>query len=277
MTVDPAYYDLPKKGPYAPALGSALIHVAEPNAGHERAYNRWYEDEHFYNGAMFLPWMFAGRRWVATRDLQQLRHPVDSPIAQPVTAGCYASIYWVTAGRYDDHIRWSVSMNERDRAEGHGFYEWTHVYTAFHDFLGSRSREAGGPRDYQSLDYPYDGMVLEVVDASEDETRDALDTWLAETYVPSLQQAPRSPVAQTLRFAPLPLPADKAPDVADIPGNDQRVTMIHFLDEDPRLRWTTHFASHSHRIGDGGLGVLQLCAPFIPTRPGTDAYVDELR
>ena len=38
-------------------------------------------------GAMAMPWMFAGRRWVATRELQLLRAPEESAVARPVTAG----------------------------------------------------------------------------------------------------------------------------------------------------------------------------------------------
>ena len=59
------YSTLPGEGPYDVAIGSALITMVEPHEGHEHAYNRWYEDDHFYSGAMAMPWMFAGRRWVA--------------------------------------------------------------------------------------------------------------------------------------------------------------------------------------------------------------------
>ena len=52
------------------AIGSALITMVEPNVGHEHAYNRWYEDDHFYSGAMHGPWTFAGRRWVAPKALR---------------------------------------------------------------------------------------------------------------------------------------------------------------------------------------------------------------
>src|SRR6202049_1954679 len=106
-----AYSILPSTGPYDTKIGAALITLVEPHVGHERAYNRWYEDDHFYAGAMAMPWMFAGRRWVATRDLQQLRYPEESVVAQPVTSGCYLSLYWITAGRYRDHLRWTVATN----------------------------------------------------------------------------------------------------------------------------------------------------------------------
>ena len=34
------------------ALGSALFTLVEPHTGHEVAYNRWYERDHFYAGCM---------------------------------------------------------------------------------------------------------------------------------------------------------------------------------------------------------------------------------
>src|SRR5262249_56051780 len=101
MTDNP-YTELPKLGPYEVGLGGALITMVEPHPGHERAYNRWYEDDHFYAGATVGPWMFAARRWVATRDLQLMRYPTDSPVAQPVTIGAYTSVYW-TIARHHDH------------------------------------------------------------------------------------------------------------------------------------------------------------------------------
>ena len=33
-------------------LGSMLLTLVEPHRGHEVAYNRWYERDHFYSGCM---------------------------------------------------------------------------------------------------------------------------------------------------------------------------------------------------------------------------------
>lgn len=79
------YAELAATGPYGVHPGHALITMVEPHPGHEYAYNRWYEDDHYYAYAMAMPWMYAGRRWVATRDLQLLRYPEKSAVAQPVT------------------------------------------------------------------------------------------------------------------------------------------------------------------------------------------------
>ena len=273
---DPSPYStLPLEGPDDTAIGSALITMVEPHVGHERAYNRWYEDDHFYSGAMAMPWMFAGRRWVAPRDLQLLRYPEDSPIAQPVTAGCYISTYWITAGRYEDHLRWTVAANQRLNPNGRIYYDRTHVYTAFQEYVGAVRREETGPRDYQTLDYPYGGLVVEVVDALDGVARDDLWAWLRDEHIPAVLGG--SGIAQCLAFHPMPLPEGKQPFVADLPGIDDRLTLLWFTDDDPRTAWDSSFAREGDEVAGSGLGKVQLVAPFIPTIPGTDTYVDDLR
>ena len=61
------YEEIARQLPNDVRIGGALITMVEPHVGHEHAYNRWYEDDHFYSGAMHGPWTFAGRRWVAPR------------------------------------------------------------------------------------------------------------------------------------------------------------------------------------------------------------------
>ena len=272
---DSPYSVLPSEGPYDVAIGSALITMVEPHIGHERAYNRWYEDDHFYSGAMAMPWMFAGRRWVAPRALQQLRYPADSTIAQPVTAGCYLSTYWITAGRYEDHLRWTVATNQRLGPDGRVYGDRTHVYTAFQEYVGAVYRDADGPRDIHSLDYPYEGLVLEVVDAADGVDRDTLWSWLRDEHVPSVLAG--SPVAMCLVFRPMPLPVDRQSFVEDLPGLDRRSTLLWFTESSPVDVWDASFARDSEVVEQSKLGTVELAAPFVPTVPGTERYVDELR
>jgi hypothetical protein len=274
---EPGYTDLPQLSTHPVGIGGALISMVEPHPGQEQAFNRWYEDDHYYAGGLGMPWMFAGRRFVATRELQLLRYPDPSVVADPVTAGCYLHVYWLTTGHVEDHIRWTVSTNQVLRANDRIHLQRSHVYTAFQDFAGSAMREVRGPRDYQTLDHPYQGLVMEVLGTADAVPREELEAWLVAEYVPWVHRSPGSPVGGSVWFRPQPLPADKQPDAHDVPGTDRRLTVLHFLDTDPRAVWSSHFAGNGARIATAGVGAMELAAPFLPVVFGTDKYVDELR
>lgn len=270
------YAELAAVGPYGTHPGHALITMVEPHPGHEYAYNRWYEDDHYYAGAMAMPWMQAGRRWVATRDLQLLRYPEKSAIAQPVTAGCYLSTYWITAGRYDDHMRWTVAVNKRLNRDARVYHDRTHVLTAFQNHEATVYRDgAAGPRDVHALDHPYAGLVLQVVEADTPERRAPLLHWLRTRHLP--KRLPGSPAALVTVFSPTPLPGDRMTYVKQVEGVDTRLTLLWFLQTDPRECWEPYFTGLDAAVAESELGRVELVAPFIPTVPGTDTYVDRLR
>ncbi|MBP5867956.1 hypothetical protein QBB33_11580 [Streptomyces scabiei] len=270
------YAELAAVGPYGVRPGHALITMVEPHPGHEYAYNRWYEDDHYYAGAMAMPWMFSGRRWVATRDLQLLRAPEKSAIAQPVTAGCYLSTYWITDGRYDDHMRWTVAINKRLNRDARVYQDRTHVFTAFQDHEVTVYRDgAAGPRDFHALDHPYAGLVLQVIDAEGPVERAELLEWLRSRHLP--KRLAGSPAAMVTVFRPTPLPLDRMSYVKQVEGVDTRLTLLWFLEADPRDRWEAYFGGLGEAVAESGLGRQELLAPFVPTVPGTDRHVDRLR
>ncbi|MER7954162.1 hypothetical protein [Streptomyces sp. NPDC096030] len=271
---DETYAELAAVGPYGVHPGHALITMVEPHPGHEYAYNRWYEDDHYYAGAMAMPWMFAGRRWVATRDLQELRAPEKSAVAQPVTAGCYLSTYWVTEGRYDAHMKWTVAINKRLNRDARVYRDRTHVFTAFQDHEATVYRDgAAGPRDFHALDHPYQGLILQVIDAEGPEARAELLEHLVARELP--KRLTGSPAAMVTVFRPTPLPGDRMTYVKQVEGVDTRLTLLWFLERDPRTCWAEHFTDLATLGADSGRS--ELIAPFIPTVPGTDRYVDRLR
>jgi hypothetical protein len=271
------YAALASRGPYGVEIGTSLITMVEPHPGHEYGYNRWYEDDHFYGGAMAMPWMFAGRRWVATRELQRLRYPEKSAVAEPVGAGCYLSVYWLTRGRHDEHMRWTVGINRRLNRDGRVYRDRTHVFTSFQQHAGVAYRDgAAGPRDVHALDHPYAGLVLEVIDAEDAGQRDRLLDWLLERGLPGRLPA-GGPAAMCVLFRPLPLPVDKMSYVKPVDGTETRLTLLWFLQQDPRACWDA-FTGLDTEVAAAVPGArVELVAPFIPTLPGTDVYVDELR
>lgn len=78
-------------------------------------------------------------------------------------------------------------------------------------------------------------------------------------------------------FRPTPLPGDRMTYVKQVEGVDTRLTLLWFLEADPREVWQSHFAALDGDLVERGLGRVELVAPFVPTVPGTDRYVDQLR
>ena len=62
----------------------------------------------------------------------------------------------------------------------------------------------------------------------------------------------------------------------DVPGGEARVTVLWFLDSDPRSCWD-QFRGLPEPVAAAGLGKVEFLGPFIPTLPGTERYVDQLR
>jgi hypothetical protein len=274
------YFRLPGVGPDDPSLGAALITWVEPNPEHVVAYNRWYEDDHMITGAMSMPWMFACRRWVAPRRLQHLRAPLDSRIAQPLSAGKYLALYWVNTGRLADHRDWAVAANYRLHAEGRGscrgagfdpMEERSHVFTGFAAYRGPTYRDDDVPRDVHTLVQPYAGLVLELIDAG-DGDREALHAWLANDDLPSRVGGS---VALALRFDPQRLPETRMTHTKRVEGTEAMIALLHFLECDPEDCWAERFADTEERLRSAN-GVLAAQAAFIPTRHGTNQYTSEL-
>ena len=124
---------------YPVKVGSMLLTLVDPNRGFEAAYNRWYERDHFYAGCMIGPFLFAGSRWVATRELKEARWPRGGEtVASPTDAGSYVAIYWVERGHHADHFDVWARQQVRDLyAAGRGFAERRHTHTVLYDHLGA--------------------------------------------------------------------------------------------------------------------------------------------
>jgi hypothetical protein len=267
-----AYAQLPQEGANEAALGGAFISLVEPHAGYELAYTRWYEDDHFYAGAMTFPWWFSGRRWIATSELRAQRVPAASSL----DAGWSLATYWITAGRLRDQARWLEATVARLRMQERMFDQRTHVMTGFFEPVASWSAPGHGPRALHALDYPYAGVVLELLDAPSAARRPDLLSWLGAQHVP--HRLAGGGVAQCVCFAPLPWPGDGETSWFDYAApQPERLALLWFLLGDPRSEWGSTFALDEQLIHDGGQGQLEFAGGFIPALPGSDQYLDELR
>ncbi len=254
-----------------------LFTLVDPHRGHEVAYNRWYERDHYYAGCMIGPWLMAGSRWVAPRTLKDLRLPPGSPFARPIDAGSYLAIYWIHAGHHDDHFRWAGEQVHWLYAHGRGFRERSHVHTALYDHRASVYRDADPVPVELALDHRYPGLVVAVLERVESASEGAVDAWLANEALPELLASSR--VACAAVFSPHPTegsPTQNAPmDLGSAPGGPERRLLLFFLECDPREEWE-RFRSLSGSVDGSGIARTLFFGPFLPTVIGTDTYADEL-
>jgi len=265
---------------YPVKVGSMLLTLVEPNPGFARAYNRWYERDHYYGGCMVGPWLFAGSRWVATRPWKDRRWPDESPVARPTDAGSYVAVYWVEQGHHHEHFgEWSIHQVRDLYATGRGFPERTHVHTATFDHVGASYRDDDPVPVELALDRGYDGLVVLWWDASSGTGRDLADR-LAAGYVPDLLAG--SPVEIASSWVPSTpddgsaSAASGAPmDLGSPAGGTDRLVQLLFVagDLDEAV---TRVRSYTDTVEADGVATLGLAAPFLRTVPGTDTYVDEL-
>lgn len=291
-------------------VGSCLFTMVDPVRGHEVDYNRWYERDHFYAGCMVGPWLFAGRRWVATRDLKDLRFPADSPVAVPVDAGSYLAIYWVHEGRHDEHFAWSIDQVVGLYRSGRGFEHRVHAHTALLHEPRFHYRDDDYVPVELALDHPYRGLAVVAVDPPDgaapadgappadgagpaggpDPVGDSdladgappadssgLEEHLRAEALPRLMDG--SAVASMVSWSyvtPASGATDRAPmDLGTPPGPPERRVQLFFLEDDPAEVWPL-FRDYGAGLAAAGTGEVVFAAGFRPTIVGTDTYTDQL-
>jgi hypothetical protein len=253
-------------------VGHMLFTMVDPQRGHEVAYNRWYERDHFYAGCLVGPWLFAGRRWVAPRALKALRYPRESELAKPdVTAGSYVAIYWIHAGRFDEHREWAGQQVRWLYQNGRGFTARTHVHTLLYDLQWTTYRDADPVPIELALDHGFAGMVSLAGRRAPGVDAVTMDGWWREHAPAFLQDSPVacvtswSPVPQ--RGAPMDIPVVENPDALRM--------HLFFLDREPIDGWS-RFEELGRSLVASGLGQVVFASPWLPTVVGTDRYTNDL-
>ena len=261
---------------YPVKVGSMLLTLVEPAPGFERAYNRWYERDHFYGGCMVGPWLFAGSRWVATRGMKDLRWPAESTIAQPTDAGSYVAVYWVEQGHHRDHFgEWSIHQVRDLYSTGRGFAERTHVHTSTFHYVGTVYRDDDPVPVELALDRGYDGLVILWWDASEGTGKD-LHAVLAGSRLPALLAGSPIEIASSwVPSVPDEGARDAPMDLGSSAGGTDRLVQLLFLTGDVDAA-VDQVRSYTDAVESDGTATLLLATPFLRTVVGTDTYVDQL-
>lgn len=259
-------------------VGSMLYTLVDPSEGHEVAYNRWYERDHFYGGCMSGPWCLAGSRWVATRGLKDLRFPKDdtNSISRPYDRGSYVAVYWVEAGHHDEHFAWGAEQVVRLYRAGRGFDERLHAHTVLYMHGADHYRDDDPVPVELALDHHYAGIASMVVERTGGVAAARLEEWLADEGLPALFA--NGPVASCSEWKAVPRDdlTGRAPmDLGSPPINGESILQVFFIESDPRGCWD-RFVDYAERLEASGLGRVTSAAPFFRTDVGTDRYTDEL-
>lgn len=256
-------------------LGTLLFTMVEPHRGHEVAYNRWYERDHFYAGCMVGAYNFAGDRFVATARHKALRYPLDSPMTPDPAQGSYLAIYWVLAGHHDEWNRWSVDNVQWLHANGRMFPDRTHTHTVLYDHAWSMQADPDGTPVELALDRDYPGLVVNVGELADGVDHADVEAWVRNEWGPSAMGTPWGPdlIASS---TPLPLLDDAPADVPRVANADRRFLQLHFCTSDPADHWDEGYARFGAELEASGLATHLWSAPFIQTVVGTDTYTDEL-
>jgi hypothetical protein len=268
------------------ALGSALFTLVEPHKGHEVAYNRWYERDHFYAGCMIGPWYFAGRRWVCTRDLKDMRLVGGAPLFGDDRAGSFLALYWTLKGRFRENTDWSTRQVHWLHRHDRMFAERDHIHTLLYIYRGAEARDPEGVPAELALDHPFRGLGAVMVERHGDgDARGSDDGGRGgdgdghgdsdDTAPPRPTLAADSPVALVLSFKGVPLPPDAPVSQPGTEGVEKRELQLWFADDEPATWWSAA-SDYAADVAESGRGVVRWASPFIPTVPGTDRYTDRL-
>lgn len=277
-------------------VGAMLFTMVDPHRGHEVAYNRWYEQDHFYAGCMIGPGMLSGSRWVATRALKDLRFPEVSPFAEPVDAGSYLAIYWMNAGQEDEWGAWASTQVWALYEHGRGFNERTHAQTGLYNLTASSAAGDHPVPLALALDHRYGGLLVVVVEpANGDAAATAaalhdgpltalLATGSAASASSWTVRRPAAPAAtqptETESTETETAETETAETTSPMPlgatgGSPDRVVQLMFCEGSPSDSWDD-IRAYAAAVASQGLGTVTFAAPFLPTNVGTDQYTNEL-
>jgi hypothetical protein len=199
--------------------------------------------------------------------------PAQTKSIGPVDDGSYLTMYWIDEDKLGTQQAW-VSEQMKLLAEAGRTFDERSVQTATaYDHLGSWERDDDGVPPFLALDRRYAGVVWTVLERADDSSVEDLAAWLAGDFLPRFDG---SPVAIGAMFSPRRTARAVARRGARKSGVRNRVFVTFFVETDVRDAFDRWFATLGDDLAATGRARALLVAPFIPTIPGTDTYIDQL-
>jgi len=260
---------------YPIKVGTFLFTMVEPHAGHEVAYNRWYEHDHFYSGCLVGPNVFAGDRFVATKRLKNLRSQAPNDVTPNPDTGSFLAVYWWLKDTDVETNRWNVDNVNMLHKQGRMFAERNHIHTLLYAMQWNVQREPAGCTIDLALDHGYPGLVVVAGDLNEGVTHEKFEDWFKTNWLTN---------AMTTEWGPdivgsgtvIPLADDAPADVVRPAAGPRRFLQLHFLEHDAELGWEKGYGQIANVINESGLATHVWTSPFQQTNFGTDDFTDQI-
>jgi hypothetical protein len=226
-------------------VGTAIIAYIEPHEGQARAFNRWYERDHFYAATTAGPGAFSGARWVAPRAFKAARPSEASWFGDP-TRGSYLTTVWLLDDTQAEWDAWVGKQMEKLRDQpGRMFAGRDHIHTAVYRFTAEAVAD-GGVSAATALDHPFVGAIAIAVPPGD-------GAEIAQNFV-----GPGHATAAVFTRERVIMASAGAPD---------HDLVLGFTWGDPFVAWRS-VTPLLDRVG--------FASPFLRTIPGTDTYTDDL-
>ena len=223
---------------------------------------------------MVGPWLFAGSRWVATRELKDLRiSDGRGEVANPVDAGSYVAIYWVHAGKDAEHWKWAGEQVHWLYSNGRGYPDRTHAHTVVYDYLTTAYRDSDPVPIQLALDHGYPGIAMIATDRAAGVSEEQFAAWTASADV-----LEGGSIASISSWRPQPrdeITSNAPMDLGTGTGGAERTMQLAFLEGEPKNAWQ-EVARYASAIDASGKGRVCFAGPFYKTVVGTDTYADQL-
>lgn len=128
-------------------IGSVVFALIRPTVGHERAFNHWYERDHFYTAGLAAPGVFSAGRFI---------HP---------ETGWHLAVYFVLPGHDEARIAFATEQLALAAEDDRLFVAREHLHTWSYE-IESAAVGADGVPLALALDHRYPALRVTMFDGA---------------------------------------------------------------------------------------------------------------